>query len=113
MWLPDANIDIHLSNGQLVGAAVATGFSCLLTRDRLFGESASRALRSHPDFAVVLVSLPQKKWPIYLEEFQRAWARIPITPLPGELIEWPEISPSGEGGGDGADGALEGDRFGA
>jgi hypothetical protein len=64
MWLLDANMDVHLasvleelgiacetaahrgwkalSNGQLVAAAVASGFDCLLTRDRLFGESASR-----------------------------------------------------------------------
>jgi hypothetical protein len=65
MWLLDANMDVHLasvleelgiicetaahrrwkalSNGQLVAAAVASGFDCLLTRDRLFGDSASRA----------------------------------------------------------------------
>jgi hypothetical protein len=62
MWLLDANMDVHLasllaelgiasetaaakgwkalSNGQLVAAAVSSGFDCLLTRDRLFGESA-------------------------------------------------------------------------
>ena len=65
MWLLDANMDVHLasvltglgiecdtagnrgwkalSNGDLVKAAVDAGFRCLLTRDRLFGESASRA----------------------------------------------------------------------
>jgi hypothetical protein len=70
MWLLDANMDVHLvavlgefgircdtaanrgwkalSNGDLVAAAVAAGFHCLLTRDRLFGESASRALKSLP-----------------------------------------------------------------
>jgi alkanesulfonate monooxygenase SsuD/methylene tetrahydromethanopterin reductase-like flavin-dependent oxidoreductase (luciferase family) len=31
-----------LSNGDLVAAAEAAGFDCLLTRDQLFGESASR-----------------------------------------------------------------------
>ena len=72
MWLLDANIDVHLasllksfqiecdtaanrgwkalSNGHLVKAAVDAGFDCLLTRDRLFGESASRALRLFPTF---------------------------------------------------------------
>jgi predicted nuclease of predicted toxin-antitoxin system len=63
MWLLDANVDVHLapilekrgitcdtvahrgwkalSNGELVAAAFAEGFHCLLTRDQLFGESAS------------------------------------------------------------------------
>ena len=68
MWLLDANIDVHLvsvlrgleiscdtagqrgwkslSNGELVRVAVDAGFKCLLTRDQLFGESASEALPS-------------------------------------------------------------------
>jgi hypothetical protein len=82
MWLLDANMDVHLtralaefgivsetaadrgwkalSNGQLVAAAVAGGFDCLLTRDRLLGESASYALRLHSTFAVILINLPQQ-----------------------------------------------------
>jgi hypothetical protein len=51
MWLLDANMDVHgqrgwksLSNGELLRAAVDAGFKCLLTRDQLFGESASQAL---------------------------------------------------------------------
>jgi len=81
MWLLDANMDVHLafvlagfgiicdtagnrgwkalSNGNLVKAAMECGFQCLLTRDRLFGESASRALKSFPQFAVVVVNIPQ------------------------------------------------------
>ncbi len=111
MWLLDANMDVHLlnvlqelgitcetaaskewkalSNGQLVAAAVASGFDCLLTRDRLFGESASRALRLHPSFAVVLVRLPQQRWPEYYQSFMKAWASCAITPQPGCLVEWP------------------------
>ena len=95
MWLLDANVDVHLidllnelgvladtagrrgwkslSNGQLVSAAVENGFSCLLTRDRLFAESASRALRLHSDFAVVLVKLSQQRWPEYRKRFLDAW----------------------------------------
>jgi hypothetical protein len=78
MWLLDANMDIHLaslltgfdiacdtaakrgwnalSNGELVRSAVQAGFDCLLTRDQLFGESASRALKMFPQFAVVVVN---------------------------------------------------------
>ncbi len=111
MWLLDANMDVHLSvlltgrgvscdtaanrgwkalsNGQLVSVAVASGFDCLLTRDRLFGESASRALRSHLTFAVVLINLPQQRWPEYSERFTDLWDSSPIRPQPGKLIEWP------------------------
>src|ERR1039457_4127196 len=58
-----------LSNGDLVNAAVDAGFLCLLTRDQLFGESASRALRRFPQFAVVVVNVPQRPWPQYREQF--------------------------------------------
>jgi hypothetical protein len=79
MWLLDANMDVHLasvltgfkiscdtagkrgwkalSNGELVGAAVGAGVRCLLTRDQVFGESASRALKLFPQFAVVVVNV--------------------------------------------------------
>ncbi len=111
MWLLDANVDVHLaafftergiacdtvsrrgwkdlSNGQLVARAFAEGFRCLLTRDRLFGESASRALKTYPDFAVVIISLPQKRWPEYRNQFLEAWATAPIQPIPGALVHWP------------------------
>jgi len=96
MWLLDANMDVHLvgmlvelgiqcdtagnrgwkalSNGNLVATAAAAGFDCLLTRDKLFGESASRALKSFPQFAVVVVDLPQRPWQQYQEAFIAAWA---------------------------------------
>ncbi len=111
MWLLDANMDVHLttllaeagiatetasgrgwkalSNGELVTAAVASGFDCLSTRDRLFGESASRALHLHPTFAVILVNLPQQRWPEYRQSFLKAWASAAIAPHPGCLVEWP------------------------
>jgi predicted nuclease of predicted toxin-antitoxin system len=94
MWLLDANMDVHLvellsnfgvrcdkaanrgwkalSNGELVAAAVAAGFECLLTRDQLFAESAAKPLRIHPSFSIVRVRLPQQRWPNYCDEFLRA-----------------------------------------
>ena len=85
MWLLDANMDVHLvsvltgfniscdtagkrgwkalSNGDLVSVAVDAGFRCLLTRYQLFGESASRALKQVPQFAVVVVNVPQRLGP--------------------------------------------------
>jgi hypothetical protein len=111
MWLLDANMDVHLatvltgfniscdtaarrgwnalSNGDLVKAAVDAGFRCLLTRDQLFGESASRALKLFPEFAVVVVSVPQQPWPQYREQFLVRWNECPIEPIAGKLIHWP------------------------
>src|SRR5947209_8632513 len=102
MWLLDANMDVHLiailsnlgvesdtaanrgwkalSNGQLVAAAVAAGFDCLLTRDQLFAESAAKVLKLHQNFAVVLVTLPQQRWPVYREQFLHAWSISAIVP---------------------------------
>ncbi|PYV21768.1 MAG: hypothetical protein DMG27_19885 [Acidobacteria bacterium] len=78
-----------LSNSSLVEATVAAGFSCLLTRDRLFGESASRVLKRFPEFSVVLVTLPQLREQQFLKAFRTAWNRAPIIPLPGQLVVWP------------------------
>ena len=111
MWLLDANLDIricellgefgiesytaesygwkHLPNGQLVSAAVAGGFTCLLTRDQLFTESASRALKQFPQFAVVLIQLRQRRRSQYLAQFRAAWEREPILPTSGAVIAWP------------------------
>jgi hypothetical protein len=111
MWLLDANMDVHLvsvlsdfgvrcdtagnrgwkalSNGDLVSAAVSAGFRCLLTRDRLFGESASRALKSFPQFAVIVVHIPQQRWQQYRERFIVQWTEHPIEPIAGEMILWP------------------------
>ena len=37
-----------LVNGELLEAAAASGFDCLLTRDRLFGESVAKNLKRCP-----------------------------------------------------------------
>jgi hypothetical protein len=111
MWLLDANMDVHLvsvlagfeifcdtagkrgwkavSNGDLVSAGVDAGFRCLLTRDQLFGESASRALKLFPQFAVVVVNVPQRPWPQYREQFLALWRAHPIEPMAGQWIQWP------------------------
>jgi hypothetical protein len=78
-----------LTNGRLVEAAVSGGFSCLLTRDKLFGDSAAKGLKSFRQFAVVLVALPQMKESDFLESFRTAWNSSPIKPVPGKMIRWP------------------------
>jgi predicted nuclease of predicted toxin-antitoxin system len=111
MWLLDANMDVHLvsvlkdfgiaceaasnrgwktlSNGELVSAAVAADFACLLTRDQLFGQSAARALKSFPQFAVVVVNIPQQPWNQYRDRFVSVWMERAIEPIAGQLIRWP------------------------
>jgi hypothetical protein len=111
MWLLDANLDIHLlellrsfqidcdtaenrgwkslRNGDLAAAAAEAGFRTLLTRDRLFAESAARAWRALPHLSLVIVTLPQLPSARYLEAFRTAWATSPIRPQPGRIITWP------------------------
>ncbi|MBI3665523.1 MAG: hypothetical protein HY236_04740 [Acidobacteria bacterium] len=111
MWLLDANMDVHLlallsefgvpseaatrrgwaalDNGELVSAAAGAGFTCLLTQDRLFGESAAAALRAFPRLSVVVVHLPQRPWREYREQFRAAWTADPLRPVPGRVVHWP------------------------
>jgi hypothetical protein len=79
----------NLQNGELVGIAVAAGFSFLLTRDRRFGESAARALKAFPSFAVVVVTLPQVGSEKHREQFRATWRSKPIAPVAGTLLLWP------------------------
>jgi predicted nuclease of predicted toxin-antitoxin system len=78
-----------LTNGALVEAAVRAGFACVLTRDKLFSESAARALKRFPHFGVVLVNIPQLRGPEFVAQFRTAWSRHPIQPVAGELVRWP------------------------
>jgi predicted nuclease of predicted toxin-antitoxin system len=78
-----------LTNGALVEAAVEAGFACVLTRDRLFSESAARALKRFPEFSVVLVTLRQLRGPQFLHAFRLAWKHEPIRPCAGLLLRWP------------------------
>lgn len=114
MWLLDANVDVHvvdvlgefgiraeaavdgrwgaLTNGDLVLASSAAGFTCLLTHDRRFAQSASVALSSIPNFSIVVIRLPQRTWSKYVEQFRAAWRQKPIVPAAGEVVHWPSRS---------------------
>ena len=78
-----------LTNGLLAEAAFGAGFRVILTRDRLFGEAASRTLRTLPELAVVVVTLPQARAADYLSEFRARWDLLPIAPVAGTVVEWP------------------------
>jgi hypothetical protein len=78
-----------LTNGALVETAIQSGFRCILTRDRLFSESAARTLKRFPEFCVVLVTIPQLRGPEFLERFGTAWDRAPIQLAAGRLLLWP------------------------
>lgn len=111
MWLLDANVPAKLalllqqlgveaataqsrgwgglSNGDLLDAAAAAGFSCVLTRDRLFGQSAGRSLKRFPIMSVVLLTLPQLRERQFLEAFRAAWQVAPALLVPGQVTSWP------------------------
>ena len=94
MWLLDKNVPVQLknllsefgiasvtadskgwgglTNGKLVTAAVSEGISCILTRDRQFCQSASRALRDHRTICIVLLTIPQLRAGAFLENFREA-----------------------------------------
>jgi hypothetical protein len=113
MWLLDANMDVHvlgllaelgiscesaihrgwrnLANGDLVSAASQVGFTCLLTHDRLFGESAGASLKAAPNFSIVVVRLSQRPWREYIQQFREAWSRERIVPTAGSVVIWPSI----------------------
>ena len=113
MWLLDANMPVQLvallqdlaieadmaagrgwntlSNGSLVSAAAQARFTVLLTRDRLFREAAAAAHRTHPDFCVVRVTLPQMRAAAFIRAFVVAWQEAPIAPAPRRMIEWPAM----------------------
>jgi len=74
-----------LVNGQLLEAAADSGFDCLLTRDRLFGESVSKNLKRYPTFSIVAVMLPQVRASQFLASFRAAWEGEPIAPAPGRV----------------------------
>ena len=97
MWLLDVNMprqlkgllaELHISaetatergwgtlvNGELLQATVNSGFSCLLTRDRLFGEAAAKDLKDYPLFFIVIITLPQVRASQFLSSFREAWGK--------------------------------------
>jgi predicted nuclease of predicted toxin-antitoxin system len=111
MWLLDANMPVQLvallkelgieadsavargwnalSNGRLVSAAAQAKFTVLLTRDRLFGESAAGALKTNSEFCIVRVTLRQLRAAAFLLAFRAAWREARIIPAPGRMIDWP------------------------
>jgi predicted nuclease of predicted toxin-antitoxin system len=114
MWLLDVNTDVRLvevlaefgikaetaasrgwrelSNGELVRATATAGFTCLVTRDELFMQSAARTLKLYPEFAIVLLRLPQMRRQTFIAAFRTSWASEPIRPAPGKLLSWPTIA---------------------
>ena len=79
----------HLTNGLLLEAASNAGFTVILTRDRRFGESASKSLRRFQTISVVMVTLRQARIREFLAAFDAAWLSYPIVPLSGSVVLWP------------------------
>lgn len=114
MWLLDTNVEVQLRaflaesgiesepaagrgwrgllNGELVSAAAGAGFTCILTKDRRFAARASKSLKLFPQLAIVIVTLRQKPWPEFLNQFRIAWNHSRIRPVEGRVIEWPSTA---------------------
>ena len=110
MWLIDENLHIGLhkilaefgissksvsyaglsgiDNGALTKAAHELGYRCILTRDRTFPRDAGHALAQTPEMAIVIVKLSQNPLRTYLERFKIAFAKNPIVPQAGNIVEW-------------------------
>ena len=78
-----------LGNVALASVASKSGFKAVLTRDRLFGESAAKALHSFPELSIVIIRISQSKQSAYVKEFEVAWQARPIKPIAGMVVEWP------------------------
>ena len=79
----------ELQNGELLSAANDAGFTCILTKDSLFAESAARAMNQFSQMAIVLITIPQSRGPQYVEKFLKHWKQSPISTKPQEMIRWP------------------------
>ena len=65
-----------LGNGELLSAASRADFTCILTRDVLFAESASKAMNRF-------------RGREYAAQFRKHWSHSPIIPEPYGMIRWP------------------------
>ena len=79
----------HLSNGKLVEAAAIAGISALLTKDKLFEESANKSLKQHTQMAIVLIRMRQAPESQLIGIFAELWKEKPIQPIIGKLVVWP------------------------
>ena len=79
----------RLENGELVKRAAASGFSCILTRDKLFSQAARKVLKSNLNLAIVLLSIPQSTSKQYVTTFLKEWEKQSINPIPGQVVIWP------------------------
>lgn len=78
-----------LKNGQLVSKAIEKGYSAILTKDKLFAESAAKSLSKFPNFAVIRITLLQKTLKEYLNNFSLLLKEKPLELILGTLTEWP------------------------
>jgi predicted nuclease of predicted toxin-antitoxin system len=79
----------ELKNGELVRATFDSNFRVIVTRDKLFRESANRTLKHLPEVSIVLLSLPQLKENELRQLLDATWQTQNIIPIAGKLIIWP------------------------
>ncbi len=79
-----------LRNGELVSSAWRSSFTCIVTKDALFVQSAQKTMVSFPKMAIVFLTIPQCRGKEYLKRFTEHWEMAPISPQAGAMIRWPE-----------------------
>ena len=79
-----------LRNGELVSSAWRSNFTCIVTKDALFVQSAQKAMGAFLEMAIVLLTIPQYRGKEYLKKFIEHWKTVPIPPQMGTMIHWPE-----------------------
>jgi hypothetical protein len=47
--------------------------------------------------AIVILRITQSRESSFLVAFDTAWKQLPITPVPGSVMEWPPDSPASRG----------------
>ena len=78
-----------LTNGELIQAAVDSGFEGIITKDIRFHLDGLVVLKKHPMFAIVIVALPQAKKAIYLKAMEERLLTTKLVPVLGKVIVWP------------------------
>ena len=80
-----------LRNGELVSSAWHAKFTCVVTKDTLFVQSAEKVIKTLPEMAIVLLTIPQCRGEEYLKRFTEHWKNVPIFPEKGKMLHWPYL----------------------
>jgi|SRR5688572_562003 len=91
--LPHRLQELLAAHGLTSETAASRGWERLrngeLARDVKFAQSAAKSLQALPTMALVVITLPQRRWELYAESFRNAWNKAAIVPQAGQVVFWP------------------------